>query len=147
MQSQTQPGLVRDQQSLPLPEVPFSGLFSPGFGTALPTQGSWLWRGSFGRLESPWTENRERLGCSLPWLGLLLVLRCSEHPRLCQGVELLFWGQAPPTENKSSHSPAGRQLDVLTLSHPSFSGTVRLPQVKYNFSTLWTNQCSLFVTF
>lgn len=78
---------------LPSPKVPFAGLFSPGFGTALPSLGSWLWRGSFGRLETPWTENRERLSCSLPWLGLLLVLWCSEHHRLCQGVELLFWGR------------------------------------------------------
>lgn len=90
-------GLLGLSRVLPLPEVPFSGLFSPEDGTALTTLGSWVWRGSFGRLETPWTGNGERLSCSLPW---------QQHHRHCQ--DLLFWGQAPSTEDKSSHFPAGR---------------------------------------
>lgn len=70
-------------RALPLPEVPLSGLFSPGDGRA--------WAAGPG-------------GAALARLGSL--------PQLL----LLFWGQAPPTEDKSSPFPSAGCADAVTHS-------------------------------
>lgn len=50
-----------------------------------------------------------------------------EHHGLCQGGDLLFWGQEPPTEGKSSHFPSGSGW--LTAECADIGTHVLLPEL------------------
>lgn len=118
-------GLLGMSRVLPLPEVPFSGSFSPGDGTALTTLGSWIWSGSFSRLETPRTDNRERLDCSLPRAGIAAGVTVAASTTGSFRVWICCSGARQHLQKIKAapflQAVAGRQLNVLTLSHTFFS--------------------------